>query len=327
MMAAIRTAPLGDEILGEDPTVRQLEELAADILGKEAALFTASGTMSNQIAVMAFTRRGDEIILGAKSHLYNLEAGGLGALSQVQTRPVDFPKGVADPDLLASLIRPSGVQAARTGLICLENAYDLNMGYPVSAENTRDVCAMARRRGIPVYLDGARIFNAAVSLNIGVKDLAREVDAVQICLTKGLGAPFGSLLLGDRPFIEKCKWLKQRLGGGLRQGGIVAAPGIVALTTMIGRLGEDHENALRLARGLNAIEKSLLDPEEVKTNAVSIDIGNTCLKAEELLSRLLDAGIKIKRTGPTNFRLMTHANIGKEEIDLILETMSAIFRQ
>ncbi|MDR1710228.1 MAG: PLP-dependent transferase [Candidatus Accumulibacter sp.] len=327
MLEAIRNAPLGDEILGEDPTVKRLEALAAEIFGKEAALFTVSGTMSNQIAVMAFTQRGDEIVVGSRSHIYNLEAGGLSALSQVQPRPLEFPQGRMDPAQVEEAIRPPGVQNARTGLVCLENTYDLNKGYPVTAENTAEVCRAAHGRGVPVYLDGARIFNAAISLGTDVRALTREVDAVQVCLTKGLGAPFGALLMGEKSFIEKCKWLKQRLGGGLRQGGVVAAPGVVALTSMRERLREDHENARRLALGLKEIDATLLDAEDVRSNAVGIDASAARIDPETLLRRLSEEGIKIKRTGPSSFRLMTYPGITREHVETVLAAMKKIFAE
>lgn len=326
MMEAIGAAALGDEILGEDLTVNRLQELAAELLGKEAALFTTSGTMSNQIAVMALARRGDEVIVGSRSHIYNLETGGLAALSQVQARPLEFPDGYADPALVAAAIRQPGVQNARTGLICLENTYDLNRGCPVTAENTREICELAQARGITVYLDGARLFNAAVALNTTAKELARPVDAVQVCLTKGLGAPYGAVLAGGREFIAECRRLKQRLGGGLRQAGIVAAPGVVALESMVGRLAEDHENAAFLARELHGIEPSLLDPAGVHTNAVNIDISGTGVRAEELLAGLERAGIRIKQVGPVNFRLMTHLNVRRPEVDKILAAVRSILK-
>lgn len=325
MLDAILKAKLGDEILGEDPTVARLENLAADILGKEAAIFTCSGTMSNQIAVMALTKRGDEIIVGEKSHLYNLEAGGLAALSQVQVRTISCPKGYMDPDLIKVNIMPRQVQYAKTGLICLENTYDLNYGYPVTAENTREVCNIARDYGIPVYLDGARIFNAAVSLKIDVKELVREVDAVQVCLTKGLGAPFGSVLAGNRMFIDECKHLKQRIGGGLRQAGIVAAPGIVALTKMPQRLEEDHVNAQILANGIKEIDSTLLNLDDVVTNAIVLDVSETSISSDDFRLGLLQNGVKVKQIGSSKFRIMTHLNIGQEEIRYILESIRKVF--
>lgn len=321
MMAAIQEARLGDDILGEDPTVNRLEELAAEIFGKEAALFTCSGTMSNQIAVMALTGRGDEIIVGDRSHIYNLETGGLAALSQVQVRPLSFPKGYMDPALVKAAIQPFGVQAPNTRLICLENTYDLNAGYPVSVENTKEICDLAHSFGIPVYLDGARIFNAAVSQGVDVRELVRDVDALQVCLTKGLGAPFGGILAGSQSFIDTCKRMRQRVGGGLRQAGIMAAPGIVALSQMTQRLGEDHDNARILAKGLQAIEPTLLDSWEVPTSAVTIDIAQTGISSDLFNQRVSDQGVRIKQIGQTRFRLMTYHNIGPEEIRQVLSAV------
>lgn len=324
MMEAIQHADLGDDICGEDPTVKRLEEIAAALFGKESALFTCSGTMSNQIAVMALVGRGDEIIVGEKSHIYNLEAGGLAALSQVQVRAVPFPKGCIDPETVKAAILPPGVQQPRTQLLCLENTYDLNRGYPVTAKNTAEVCALAHSYGIPVYLDGARIFNAATSLGEDVKDLVREVDALQVCLTKGLGAPFGSLLAGSSAFIDTCKRMRQRIGGGLRQAGVVAAPGIVALTQMTQRLGEDHRNAAILAAGFAEIHPTLLNVADVKTNAITVNIGQTGVPSEEFAGRLLQMGIKAKQVGPSEFRFMTYHNIAEKEIRQIVNAVRTI---
>lgn len=321
MMSAILAAELGDEILGEDPTVRKLEAVAADLFGKEAALFTCSGTMSNQIAIMALTSRGDEVIVGSRSHIYNLEAGGLAALSQVQVRALPFPKGYMDPAVVREAIQPIGMQYATTRLICLENTYDLNQGYPVTAENTAEICALAHSFGIPVYLDGARIFNAATSLGVPVLDLVRDVDALQVCLTKGLGAPFGAVLAGSKEFIETCRRLRQRVGGGLRQAGIVAAPGIVALTQMTHRLEADHQNAAILAAGLKQLDGTLLESTSVPSNAITIDISRTGVDPKAFLQRVNEAGVRIKPIGQTEFRLMTYHNIGSNEIEKILDAV------
>jgi threonine aldolase len=324
MMEAIQTAKLGDDILSEDPTVKQLEKLAADTFGKEAALFTCSGTMSNQIAVMAMAERGDEIIVGERSHIYNLETGGLAALSQVQVRALPFPKGYMDPDMIKAAILPYGIQYAKTKLICLENTYDLNRGYPVTPKNTAEICELAKTHNIPVYLDGARIFNAAAALGVDIKDLTNDVDALQVCLTKGLGAPFGAVLAGSKPFVEKCRRLRQRLGGGLRQAGIVAAPGIVALNKMPQRIYKDNLNAKLLAKGLKEVETTLLDEDSVVTNALTIDISKTGLSSEVFLSGLLQHGIKVKQVGATEFRLMTYYSIGPDEIQKAVDAVRAV---
>lgn len=324
MMAAIQQAKLGDVINDEDPTVKELESLAAEIFGKEAALFTCSGTMSNQIAVMALTERGDEIIVGERSHIYNLEVAALATLSQVQARPVPFVKGYLDPTVVREAIMPVGVQRPRTKLICLENTYDLNRCYPMSAENTAEICRLAHSYGISVYLDGARIFNAAATLGVDVKDLVRDVDALQVCLTKGLGAPFGGLLVGSRAFIERCRLMRQRVGGGLRQGGIVAAPGIVALREMTKRVGEDHENAKALALGLVEIDPTLLDPSDVVANAVTVDVSRTGTEPQVFLEGLLREGIKAKRISETEFRFMTYWNIGPQEVQKALDAVKKV---
>jgi threonine aldolase len=221
MFDAMRAAELGDDVLGEDVNVRKLEETAARMFGKEAALLVSTGSMANQVAVMVYTQRGQEVIVGAESHMYNLEGAGLAALSQVQARPVSCPKGYFDPAKVAGAIQGTGVQSARTGLICLENTYNLNRGYVMSLENIAEIASLATKNGIPVYMDGARIFNAAAALGIEAEEIARHVDAVQFCMTKGLGAPFGSLLMGRNEFIREARIVRQRIGGGIRHLGLL----------------------------------------------------------------------------------------------------------
>lgn len=324
MLQSVLTARLGDDILGEDPTVKELEALGAEMFGKEAAMLTVSGTQANQIAVMTLTERGQEVIVGDRTHIYNLEVAGLACLSQVQPRPIACPRGFYDPDLVAASIREPGIQAARTGLICLENTYDLNRGYVMAPANIDAIGDLAHAAGIPVYMDGARILNAAAACGVGIRKLVAKTDAVQLCLTKGLAAPVGSLLMGTGAFIDKARWVRQRIGGGMRQAGIIAAPALVALRTMVDRLAEDHANAAFLAQGLHDLDPRLVDPAEVQTNVVTIDVSHLQAGPGAVPDRLAARGIKIKQVGPTAFRMICHNDISRPDLDLVLSVFAEI---
>ena len=253
MREAMKDAIVGDDILRDDPTVIQLEELGAEIFGKEAALLTISGTMSNEIAAMIYAKPGDEIIVFSESHIYNLETGGISALSGAQPRPLKSDSGTYDADALCQAIMPPGVQRARTRLICLENTFHLDRGLAVEKSRYTGTIDMARKHNLPLFMDGARIFNAAAALNTTVADLVSFCDSVDVCLCKGLAAPLGSLLMGSKDFIDEARRIRQRIGGGMRQAGVIAAPGIIALTKMVQRLPEDHENAERMRSGLESL--------------------------------------------------------------------------
>src|SRR5579884_2357120 len=251
MREAMYRAEVGDDVYGEDPTVNRLEALAAETLGKEAALFVASGTMGNAVAMLTHCRRGDEIVMGDRSPI----------------RPVrTLPDGTLDRAQLDHSFFGDDVHEARAGLLCLEDTHNMCGGRVLSAATLRELAAPARRRGLPVHLDGARIFNAAVALGVPVRELAAEVDSVQFCLSKGLSAPVGSIVAGSRDFIAEARRVRKLLGGGMRQAGIIAAAGILALTEMVDRLAEDHANAKRLAEGLAAIPTIAIEPETIETN-------------------------------------------------------------
>ena len=329
-------AVVGDDILGEDPTVRELEDLGAEMLGKEAGLFVTSGTLGNQVAVMTFAQRGEEIIVGDQTHIYNLEVGALAALSQVQARPVAVRDGRYDPDEVERAIRPVGIQSTRTALVCLENTYNLNEGLVLDLENVSEIRKMADSYGIPIFLDGARIFNAATALGLPGAEVAGPADAVMFCLSKGLSAPVGSLLVGTGEFIDRARVIRQRLGGGMRQAGVIAAAGIVALRKMVARLAEDHALARRLALGLSQIRGLDVDPGRVQTNIVGgrlvpggrlvsdVPADHGAPDAEVFLSRLLSHGVKAKRTGPTSFRMVTHHGITEEDIDYVIDVCRGV---
>lgn len=321
MLDAMRSARVGDEIMGEDPSVNELERFAADLFGKEAAVFTVSGTMSNQIAVMALCDRGDEVILGSESHMYNLEVGGLAALSQVQARTISCPRGYYDPNLVENAIQNQGIQNSKTGLICIENTCDLNRGYPVHVQNIRDIYTVARLHDIPLYMDGARIFNAAYALGVDVRQISKSVDALQICLTKGLCAPFGSLLLGSAKFVKKAKWLKQRLGGGMRQIGYLAAAALVALKAMPPQAKLDNIRAKKLAENLSSNFPGILDITDVLSNIVTINISSICRDINGFQKRMSETGVRIKRVSNSEFRLVCHRGICDSDIDIVLSAI------
>lgn len=315
MRQAMAEAEVGDDILGEDPTVDRLEELGAKILGKEAGLFVVSGTMANQLSVMVVTHPGDEILAAEESHIYNLEVGAVAALSGVQARTLRSVRGRFDPMDLRRSVRPRGIQAPRTRMLCLENTFDLNRGIPLPPEYIASVAELAHSHELICHLDGARLFNAAVALNVAVANLCSHVDSVMVALTKGLAAPIGALLCGSATFIERARWMRQRIGGGMRQAGHLAAAGIVGLETMMERLQEDHQNARRLIEGLLAVDPSLVEPTSGQTNIVQVRFDALGIAATQVADALLQRGIKIKPIDEYACRMVTHWGIGVEEVD------------
>jgi len=324
MREAMYKAEVGDDIMGEDPTVRELELMSADILGKEDSLFVTSGTMGNQIAVMTFTNRGEEVIIGDTSHIYNLEVGALAALSQVQTRTIEVPDGVYDIGKMEELIQEEGIQRAKTSLICIEDTNNLNAGFVVPLSNINDVCDLANKNNLIVHLDGARIFNAAVASKTSVKEISKNADTVMFALTKGLAAPFGAILAGNKDVIEKARWIKQRLGGGYRQAGFLAAPGIVALNTMIPQIELDHNNAQILGRGLANINGLKIDISRIHTNIVTGSVEDLPTTIENFLEKLFIKGIKAKRISKTSFRMVTHYGVEEKHLYEVIKAVEDI---
>jgi threonine aldolase len=323
MRRAMAEAEVGDDVFGEDPTVNRLEEMAAERLGKEAALFVASGTMANLVSELTHCGRGDEMIVGDQAHIFYYEQGGSASVGGIHTRTV--PNQADGRMLLEDLeaaIRPDNVHFPRTRLIALENTHNRCFGSPLDVAYLAAVLELARRHGLSVHMDGARLFNAATSLNVDPADLAAEVDSVSICLSKGLAAPVGSLVCGTRTFITEARRVRKVLGGGMRQAGVLAAAGIVALSEMTERLAEDHANARRLADGLEHIEGLDLDPETVRTNIVYCEIRQDGLQAAELSARLNSQGVKVLAVGRNRFRAVTHYHITREDIDHALTVFS-----
>lgn len=324
MREAMFNAVVGDDIMGEDPTVRQLEIMSADFLGKEDALFVSSGTMGNQIAVMTLTNRGEEVIVGDTSHIYNLEAGALAALSQVQTRSIEVPNGIYDIEKMEGLIQAKGIQYAKTSLICIENTNNLNAGFVVPLENINAVCDLGKKNGIPVHLDGARVFNAAVASKTPVKEITKNVDTVMFALTKGLSSPFGAILAGSGDFIAKARWMKQRIGGGFRQAGFLAAPGIVAMNTMLPQLEIDNKHARILGHGLSKIDRLKVETSRIHTNIITGSVEELPITIEDFLEKLLEKGIKAKKISNTSFRMVTHYGIDENDLHEVIGTVEDI---
>jgi threonine aldolase len=323
MRAAMAAAQVGDDVYGDDPTVNQLQTRAAEMLGKEAALFVPSGTMGNLIAMMIHCGRGDEVILGNQAHTFLHEAGGVAALGGVHPcQIINQPDGTLALSDIEAAIRPDDVHEPITRLITIENTQNSCGGIPLSLEYTRQVGQLAKRHGIAVHLDGARLFNAAVALNTPAAALVEPVDSVSFCLSKGLCAPVGSMLVGSEPFIRRALRLRKMLGGGMRQVGVLAAAGLVALDTMIERLADDHTRAKRLAAGLAALPGIILEPGSPHTNMIFFRLTADCpLDPQTLAQRLEQAGIQISPY--ERIRLVTHYWIDDDAIDRTLQA----FRQ
>jgi threonine aldolase len=317
MRQAMAQAEVGDDVYGEDPTVNGLQELAASLVGKEAGLFVPSGTMSNLSAVLAYCNRGDEVILGNKSHTFLFEGGGISALGSVHSYQIpNQPDGTLALQDIQNAIRPDDIHHPVTRLICLENTHNRCGGVVLSRDYTGQVGELARQHNLRLHLDGARLFNAAVAQGVSAKELAGPADSVSICLSKGLSAPVGSVLCGSKDFIQRARRIRKQLGGGMRQAGILAAAGIVALETMVERLAEDHQRAARLAEGLRSIPDLQADPEKPYTNMVFLNLTNSArLNAREIGQRLVEHGIKVGVVGLQRLRLVTHYGIEDADIE------------
>lgn len=322
MRKAIFKAEVGDDVYGDDPTVNKLEKLAAEIVGKEAALFVVSGTMGNQLGVMTHTLRGDEVILGENSHIAVHEVGAAAVLSGVQLRTIKSDDDILYPEAIEKAIRADDIHEPRTGLICLENA--LANGTVVPLDVMKGVYEVAKCHNIPVHLDGARIFNAATTLGCTAADIAKYTDSVQFCLSKGLCAPVGSILAGTEEFIKKARKNRKLLGGGMRQAGILAAAGIVALEKMTKRLAEDHENAKYLGKRLLEIPGIELNLEKIQINMVFFKLSRPGFDSSSLVSKLFEKGIKINGPEGGLFRFVTNNDVTKKDIDYVIDVMKEI---
>jgi len=319
MRTAMADAEVGDDVYGEDPTVNRLQQLAADTLGTEAAIFISSGTQSNLLALFSHCRRGDEYIVGQEAHTYKFEGGGGAVLASIQPQPIHFETdGRLDLDKVAEKVKPIDDHFARTRLLCLENTHNgkvLEMGY------LETVRAFVDQHGLSLHLDGARVFNAAVKLNLSVTDITRHFDSISFCLSKGLGAPVGSVLCGSDKFIQKARRWRKVVGGGMRQAGIIAAAGIYALENKIDRLVNDHENARILAEGLAQFSELALGPDTVQTNMVFFSLDPR--KSDALKAHCQSEWICI--SGEDQFRLVTHLDITAEDVQKVIHVFREFF--
>jgi threonine aldolase len=323
MRAAMASAEVGDDVYGDDPTVNRLQDRAAEIFEKEAALFVPSGCMGNQIAIKVHTKPGDEIIVEDRSHIYLNEMASSAVISGVLTRPVrseDRSGHLKWTEIEPVLNTEHDYHGARTDLICLENSHNMAGGTVMTAEHCNEICDRAHALGVPVHLDGARIFNAAAALDTTVADLTRHCDSVQFCLSKGLGAPVGSMLIGTRGFIDEGRAWRKRLGGGMRQVGILAAAGLIALEESPKRLHEDHANARGLAVGLAEIDGISIDPETVVTNIVIFDVSGTGRTQADLCDRLKDHGV-LATGWDSVIRMVAHHDITADDIDTAISAL------
>ncbi len=327
MREAMANAAVGDDVYGEDPTVNQLEAEAAAKLGKEAGLFVTSGTQGNLTAVLAHCGRGDEIIVGRSAHTFYYEAGGAAALGGVNPMTLEVqPDGTLALDEIRSAIRPDNIHYPRTKLICLENTYGATGGTPVSAEYTAQVGEIAHENGLKLHIDGARIFNAATALKIPIDELVAPADSVTFCLSKGLCAPVGSILVGSTEFIQEARRVRKSLGGGMRQVGILAAAGLIALREMTQRLQEDHDNACLLAEGLLKIPHVHLDLAQVQTNMILFSVDDSApISIKELITRMKE-DYNVVLSGPRNgkFRAVTHYWIKRQDVEHTLDAMRTL---
>jgi len=319
MRAAMAMAEVGDDVYGEDPTVNQLESLAADSMGMEAALFVCSGTQSNLLALMSHCERGDEYIVGQQAHTYRWEGGGAAVLGSIQPQPLDFEAdGTLDLERVAKAIKPDDPHFARTRLLCLENT---QAGKVLPLEYVQRAARFTRQYGLGLHLDGARVFNAAVKLRVPIQTITQYFDSVSICLSKGLGAPVGSVLCGSKALITKARRWRKVVGGGMRQAGILAAAGIVALQNQVARLEEDHANAQLLAEGLAGIDELEVDLAAVQTNMVFVKLEPA--RSAALTDHLKNRGILVSR-GEV-MRLVTHLDTTAEDIKTVTATVRDFF--
>jgi len=325
MRRAMFEAEVGDDVYGEDPTINRLEKRAAEIFGREAALFVPSGTMGNQIAIKLHTTHGREVICEERSHVFNSEMAMMAHFSGVVPRTLWAEEGIITWEHVKSKLRPKSYHAARTGLVSLENTHNFAGGTVTTSEVFDEVCDRTHEAGLPVHLDGARVFNASVALGVPVDRLTAKADTVMFCLSKGLGAPVGSMLVGSAELIDRGRIYRKALGGGMRQGGILAAAGLIALEQGPGKLANDHDNAKVLADGLAQIPGFKIDPAKVQTNIVICDITATGMTSDEISSLLAGRGVLANSVGPELLRFVTHLDVNREQCAQALEVVASTF--
>ncbi len=325
MRQAMASAEVGDDVFGEDPTLNRLEEMAAEILGKEAAVFVASGTMGNLVCQLSHCARGEEVIMGDQAHIMTSEQAGAAALGGVQPRTIpNQPDGKLLIEDIKTAIRPDNIHCPRTRLIALENTHNSCNGSPLEPDYVDAVAQLAQNHGLKLHIDGARIFNAAAAFGVPVSEIVKKADSVTFCLSKGLAAPAGSVVCGTGEFILEARRVRKVLGGGMRQAGILAAAGIVALTEMVDRLDEDHQNARKLAEGLAEINGIAIVPDNIRSNILFFDIEKDDITAEQLTAQLKEQGVRMGPRNPKKIRAVTNYHVTKEDIDYTLEVFRKI---
>ena len=323
MKKAMAEAVVGDDVLGDDPTVQKLEVMAADIMGKEAGLFVPTGTMGNSIAVKVWTKELDEVIVEERSHIYNMESTHMTFISRVTPRPLPSNRGAMDPDVIKRNIRQPSVHIPRTSLICVENSHNNWSGAVVPFDNLKAIREVADEQSLKIHFDGARIFNASTTSGVPVKEYAKIGDSLMFCLSKGLSAPVGSVLVGEKDFIDYARRVRKALGGGMRQVGVLAAPGIVALTEMVDRLNEDHKLARRFAAEISNFQEIELDVKNIMTNIVIFDFNHPKLSIPEFLEELRKKEIlALATTG--GIRFVMHKDVNDEAVDKAIEAFREI---
>jgi threonine aldolase len=324
MRKAMAEAEVGDDVLGDDPTVQKLESLATEKMGKEAALFVPSGTMGNSIAIKVWTRELDEVIVEERSHIYNMESTHLAFIARILPRPLSSNRGAMDPEEVESNIRKPSVHIPRTSLICVENTHNNWSGTVVPMENLKAIREVANKHDVKIHFDGARVFNASIASGIPVKDYAALGDSLMFCLSKGLSAPVGSILIGPKEFIDYSRRVRKALGGGMRQVGILAAPGIVALTEMVDRLKEDHERAKKFALAIHELPGISLNPDNIETNIIIFGFNHPKISIPEFLEKLKNFEVLALATTGGRIRFVTHKDIGDKDIDKAISAFQKI---
>ena len=333
MRDAMARAEVGDDVWEEDPTVKRFEAMAAERLGKAAGLFVTSGTMGNLVSVVSQAQAGQEVVLDLDSHIFNNEVAGASVVGNVQMRPVKTARGFLTPDQVREALRPANIHIPPTGLVCIENTHNRHGGTCCTPEEISAVAAVAHRAGVPVHLDGARLFNAAVALKRPARDFVRDIDSVTFCVSKGLAAPVGSVICGSSEVVARARRVRKMLGGGMRQAGVIAAAGIVALERMVDRLAEDHANARALAEGVARLPGLSIDLASVQTNIVifGVERGGTpeasAAATAELVAGCAARKVKIHAIGPSSVRCVTHKDIDAEDIARTLDAFAEITRK
>lgn len=326
MREAMNRAELGDDSREGDPTVRRLEKAAAAVTGKEGALFVASGTMSNLVALLAHTGRGGEVLLDAESHIVRSEMGGIASLAGLFYRTIASTRGAPDLDAVSERLNEKlAANKLATALVSVETSHNSAGGAVLPLDYMAKLRALTAGKAVPVHIDGARLFNASVALGVPAREIARHGDSIGFCVSKGLSAPFGSVLCGSADFIERCRAYRRMVGGGMRQAGIMAAAGLVALDRMVERLAEDHRRAKQIAEGIQRIDPRLVDSRLVETNIVMIDVAHTGSDAKRWIAALEASGLRSGAWSPTSLRLVTHRHIDDAAVERTIETFRSVF--